>query len=608
MAHVTDSFDDAVASAHHEWTGGSADRFSCSIDGIVLKSGDVIYPQRAGVTVFVGANNSGKSTILREVVETLKKHRNRITTPTLSVDRLALSTTGTIADQFAWLRDNASFSFVNGRPIFRRHGVEATPGVLAQQFALRNEASPGVGELAGFICFYGNAEGRFSIGGSAEMRESVDDAPSHPVHHLQDSAEVASTVSHISEQVFRKPLTVDALARTVRLRVGKVEGEVPRVNDVPRSYRDEMAALPPLDRQGDGMRGFFGQVLPVVTATYPIIVLDEPEAFLHPPQAHALGQELGRLAVSRGIQILVATHDRSLLTGLLDSGVDVSVVRTSRDSDDARVFQLDSSELRELWNDPVLKYSNVLDGLFHRLVVITEAENDCAFLAAALDCPDRSASGMPANEILFVPSGGKAGMWKIASALKGAKVPVVAAPDLDIIAEEADIARLVQSLHGEWGTDMRRTWLSATSAQRAPRDPVRIGDVLSAINAALSGRSDEVYDADVRRELMAQARSRESPWTEVKMHGVDAFTGQARVDLGELLGMLEDVGVVPVHHGELERLAPAVVSRKGPGWLQEALGTSQQCNERTQSHVERILVAGERITSLQNTREAPLVP
>lgn len=593
-----DAFDDSVASAHQEWLGGDADRFECSIDGIELKSGDVIYPQRAGVTVFVGANNSGKSTILREVVETLRKSRNRVTTPNLSVERVAFSTTGSIADQFAWLRRNASFSFVNNRPMFRRHGVEAMPDVLAQQFAGRSN-SPGVGDLAGFVCFYGNAEGRFSIGGSAEMRESVDDAPTHPVHHLQDSAALVATVSQISEQVFRSPLTVDALARTVRLRVGKISGDVPRIDDVPRSYRDQLAALPALDQQGDGMRGFFGQVLPVVTATYPIIVLDEPEAFLHPPQAHALGRELGRLAVARGVQILVATHDRSLLTGLLDSGVEVSVVRTSRDAASARVFQLDASELRDLWNDPVLRYSNVLDGLFHRLVVIAEAETDCAFFAAALDCPSRDAQGLPSSEILFVPSGGKAAMWKIAGALKGAAVPVVAAPDLDILVDETDLERLVHALGGEWGTEAKRLWRAATADRRAPRDQVLVRDVLTAVTSAFNNRGDEVYTADARREFMAHARSRESPWAEVKTHGIDAFAGQARADLMELLAVLEEAGVVPLRYGELERLAPDVVSRKGPGWLQEALSKSEQCNERTQSHMQRVMSTGERISQIQ---------
>ncbi|WP_368665639.1 AAA family ATPase [Homoserinimonas sp. OAct 916] len=222
------------------------------------------------------------------------------------------------------------------------------------------------------------------------MRESVDDPPNHPVHYLQDSPELTERISQLSEDVFHHPLTLDTLARTIRLRVGKIDAEVPRIDSIPRGYRETLASLRPLDEQGDGMRGFFGQILPVMASTYPLIVLDEPEAFLHPPQAHALGVQLGRLAVERGVQILVATHDRNLLTGLLDSEVAVSVVRASRGSGQSRAFQLDAAQLRELWNDPVLHYSNVLDGLFHRIVVLAEAEGDCAFLSAALDSFQRS--------------------------------------------------------------------------------------------------------------------------------------------------------------------------------------------------------------------------
>lgn len=373
------------------------------------------------------------------------------------------------------------------------------------------------------------------------------------------------------------------------MRVGKVEADAPPVDNIPPAYRESIAKLRPLDEQGDGMRGFFGQVLPVVAATYPVIVLDEPEAFLHPPQAHALGVELGKLAVERKVQILVATHDRHILTGLLDSQVDVSIVRASRDAGDARAYQLDASQLRGLWNDPVLHYSNVLDGLFHRVVILAEAEGDCAYLSAAMDCPSRAPSSLPGGEVLFVATGGKAGMPKVASALKAIDVPVVAAPDLDMISNEPELANLVRALGGDWDQHARQLWVNATAAQRAPQEPVKVSHVLDSIKAALEARSDEVYTADVREVLLANARARHSRWADVKDYGVDAFRGAARTELERLLELLEGTGIVLVRHGELERLAPEVPVRKGAGWLQAALAAGAQCNDRSQAHIDRVL-------------------
>lgn len=73
---------------------------------------------------------------------------------------------------------------------------------------------------------------------------------------------------------------------------------------------------------------------------------------------------------------------------------------------------------------------------------------------------------------------------------------------------------------------------------------------------------------------------------------MSAFKGAARKAAGTLLSQLDQMGVVLVREGELERLAPEVGVRKGPGWLEAALSSGEQRNEVTQAHVQRILDAG----------------
>ncbi len=180
-------------------------------------------------------------------------------------------------------------------------------------------------------------------------------------------------------------------------------------------------------------------------------------------------------------------------------------------------------------------------------------------------------------------------MHKVAAALKAIEVPVVAAPDLDMLANEHEIKQLFDSLGGNWVTTGKSLWRRATAAQREPRDTVKVGQVLESINSLLSERADEAYTSEIRELLLAQTRSRDSAWNEVKGYGVDAFRGQARAELECLLKVMQHVGIVPVRNGELERLAPEVVVKKGPGWLQAALSSSAQCNERTQQHVTRLL-------------------
>ncbi|MFK0073804.1 ATP-dependent nuclease [Arthrobacter woluwensis] len=571
--------------------GGDAKAFDFAIERINLIGGQSIPLQRPGVTAIVGANNAGKSTVLREVSEMLSHYVGTPSPPRISVDSLDLFGRGTRPDAIAWLGEKSSFVVQGASAGFQRANFGIThPHTLIQYWDNPPEA---LGPLADSVVFYGNAQGRFGIGGSAEMRDSIADPPQHPIHYLQDSKGLFEKVSSISQEIFGAPLTLDILGRTLRLRVGEIDMEAPRIDNVSLAYRERMSQLRPLDEQGDGMRSLMGQLLPIITASYKVVIIDEPEAFLHPPQAHALGAELGRLAVESGVQILVATHDRNFLSGLLDSSVDVSVVRLTRRGTITRASRLDSGQLKELWTDPVLKYTNVLDGLFHRLVVIAEAEGDCAYLAAAVDCYDRSSDDVPRNEILFVPTGGKDGMAKVAAALNAVAVPVIAAPDLDMLSDQKKLQLLVNSVGGDWTEEMQKLWNSATVDLNSKREPAKVGHVLDAIIAALQDRRDLHFSAELRDLVLAQVRTQGSPWSLVKEHGMSAFKGASHRAALDLLDVLDAAGVVLVREGELERLAPEVGVRKGPGWLQVALSEERQRNQATQLHVARILNAGQ---------------
>ncbi|MVZ89989.1 AAA family ATPase [Microbacter sp. ANSKLAB05] len=569
--------------------GGSASNFDVSIDSIKLENGDKIDLQPSGVTAIVGPNNAGKSTILRETFELLHHRSYQAASPRISVTSLQLRRSGDASDVVSWLGVNANFVSQQFEAGFVRADTDMVrPDTVAELW----ETDPNtLGQLRSFLAFYGNAQGRFNIGGTVEKRESVDDPPLHALHYLEDSKRLFQRVNHVSKDVFGATLTLDTLGRTVKLRVGELSSEMPRIDEIGPEFRAEMGSLRPLDEQGDGMRSLMGQLLPVVTGAYRIVLLDEPEAFLHPPQAHALGIELGKLAVENKVQILIATHDRALLTGLLDSEVDVSVVRLSRQDDAPTARRLDAHQLRDLWSDPVLKYTNILEGLFHRLVVVAEAEGDCAYLAAALDCEGRNKGPLPRNEILFVPTGGKDGIPKVCRALTAVGVPTVAAPDLDALSDQGKLRTLVESLGGDWTDDIRKDWKVATESIRNSKEPATVEHVLNAIDSALSSRKSEYYSSDIKEEVIAQLRTSDSPWAQVKKHGLSMFKGKEFTAVTRLLDALAAAGLVLVREGELERLAPEVEASKGPGWLPAALRQEAQCNSTTQAHVDRILDA-----------------
>lgn len=410
-----------------------------------------------------------------------------------------------------------------------------------------------------------SGEGRTTGAGPAPPRDDIAQPPKHPLHHLADSPGLLSQLEVWAWQVFRMSLTLDRLSSRLQLRLGETSIPAPPVDAITLAYREAVVALPPLHEQGDGMRAFFSLLLPLMTGTHQIVLVDEPEAFLHPPQAAALGRIIGELATSTGVQVLLATHDRALLTGLLASGTELAVLRLSRDADAPHsVTLLEPARLRDLWEDPVTRYSNVLDGLFHHVVVLAEADADCRFYAAVLDTAATGAGQRPAlapTDVHFVPSGGKSGLLRLLRTLRAVAVPVVVTGDLDVLDDEQRVHDLVGLLAGDW-------------------DQLE-HDYRLAVGPAL-------------RET--DQKKRQTEWQKWKSSGVAVLGGDAGrlAALRRLFDQLDAIGLVLVREGELERLAPDLGAAKGPEWLPEALRKRAHEQPTAQTFIARVLVAASR--------------
>ena len=147
------------------------------------------------------------------------------------------------------------------------------------------------------------------------------------------------------------------------------------------------------------MRSFATVILRMLAPDTPsLLLLDEPEAFLHPPQARLLGEFIATERPARS-QLFVAIQ---------------------RDGSVNRVKELDKSQARDLSADPVMKFTSVLSGVFHKRVIICESDPDCMFYSALLDIPEVHGKQYP--DVLFVQAGGKHRLYLLASALRALDV------------------------------------------------------------------------------------------------------------------------------------------------------------------------------------------
>ena len=110
---------------------------------------------------------------------------------------------------------------------------------------------------------------------------------------------------------FRRAFGQDLIAHKaagseIPLLVGRDPGLQPNEDRTSGSYcRRLEASTVPLQQQGDGMRSFTSVILHLLASTTPsILILDEPEAFLHPPQATLLGELIAKERPPRGLSSL----------------------------------------------------------------------------------------------------------------------------------------------------------------------------------------------------------------------------------------------------------------------------------------------------------------
>lgn len=320
------------------------------------------------------------------------------------------------------------------------------------------------------------------------------------------------------------------------------------------------------------MKSFIGLMLHLLTGPYRIILVDEPEAFLHPPQARLMGRFLVEENPADA-QVFVATHDSDVLTGVLDvPEASITVVRLDWDGEVNHASQLDSEKVKDLWQDPLLRYSNILDGLFHEAVVLCEGDADCRYYQSVLDDvqaeeAETEEAEVSRPDLLFTHCGGKDRMPMVIDALGAVRVPVLVIADFDVLREETLLRRIVEGLGGNWET-LESDWSIVKKAIDNISKPPSTNYVREEMPNALSDittRKLQKKDEETLRKLIRV----ESGWDETKRYGTAAVpAGDATSRVERLIAHLREIGLFVVEEGQLEGFVRSVGNR-GPRWLSE---------------------------------------
>jgi hypothetical protein len=528
------------------------------ITQLEMSDGNIVPVPRGGLLAFVGPNNSGKSVSLRDIYG----HLTQSNVPARAVKSITVDKDGSEEDLLRWLDKHCHKRLASGQELYSRAGVQV----------YRNHAvswwvnGPPYQQLGQVFAFLAGGEGRLAAANATNNINPLTEPPSHPLHSLYMDSELEEKISAISVKAFGVPLVLNRHAgNRIYLHVGQAPPAPHGVGAPPREYLEALSEMPQLDEQGDGMKSLMGLMLNIAASSYPLVLVDEPEAFLHPPQARLIGRMLGD-EKDPNTQVFLATHDSDVLRGLLDSSTrDLTVVRLTREGTVNHTSQLDPGDVRKLWRDPLLRYSNVLDGLFHDAVVLCEGDADCRFYQSVLDALEAGEDEAKRLDLLWTHCGGKDRMPTVIGALRVMDVPIRVIADFDILRSEQPLRRIVENLGGDW-SKVETNWSVVKAALDSESKSPPIGWVQGELDKTLKDVETSALqkeDADKIRRIVKL----ESGWDKVKRGGrAEVPQGDASARIEKLLASLRDLGLFIVEVGELERFAPTVPGH-GPAWV-----------------------------------------
>lgn len=398
--------------------------------------------EKNSIVVFTGANNCGKSQVLKDIEASLDctNHIESVVVKTSESDYC-----GEIGEK-SFLEEHF-YKDAEGDYISLESGFAFETRALEQFWKGRT--------------LYNNLYKVFVNRLSTEKRLSASNAlirneqpEQHPIYRLNKNEELAQKISDYFREAFGVDLIVNRNdMRTIPLHVGKAPDKSSYTINRQDEYYNIVSKLPKLQDQGDGMRSFASILLHTFTSDYSITLIDEPEAFLHPPQARILGKMLAQNNPDYR-QLFISTHSEDFLQGLLDAdNNNVTVIRINRENDVNRMSVLQNERIKELWGNPLLRYSNILSGLFHEKVVVCESDYDCLFYQAVINAMYEKKNEI-APDLLFTHCGGKSRIKDVVKALKAVNVPVTAISDFDLLNSSQNFKPLANAFGMNWETEL----------------------------------------------------------------------------------------------------------------------------------------------------------
>lgn len=489
------------------------------------------------ITVFVGPNNSGKSVVLAEIQQFcsngIKNTNNKI------IDSIELQgfSDAEIEEKIGKVRLKPN----PGEAVYPDHLLvgkrQTRHQVQEQQFisALKDpNAQPS------HICQWYLSYNTLILNGSNRINlvkeqkgRNLQQPPHTSFQVLFLDDEKRKEVRRIINEAFGQYLVVDPTnLGNLNLRLSSVEPkDVMEERGIHAQAVEFHANAIPIYQASDGVKAFTGMVTEMIAGDPSVLLIDEPEAFLHPSLSFKLGKEVAGIMSGSHKRLFVSTHSPDFVMGCIQSGAPVNIVRLTYRNDVATARILPNNEILRLMRNPLLRSTGVLSGLFYEFVIVTESDADRAFYQEVNDRLLKYSGGKGIPNCLFLHAQNKQTVKTIVKPLRELGIPVAGLVDIDVLKEGGSV----------WAS-----FLDSGSIPELERP------ALAGIRQALKAKFD-ASGKDMKRD-----------------GGIQILGESDQEALSNLFDKLAEYGLFVTPNGELESWLKSLnATGHGPNWLVE---------------------------------------
>lgn len=254
----------------------------------------------------------------------------------------------------------------------------------------------------------------------------IDESYRDIVHFLYSQREFFVKIANHIEEVFGIKIIFDNLQQGQRdIRLAPSIATPAHFVNTGEEAKFWNENSPILANQGDGLKAYLKILYALFNPAKDIIIIDEPEAFLHSPQRRSLGKFIAENATS-GKQIFISTHDSEFLRGVLTNTTQDTQIIHLKNNDGVRKYKIN-----KISNAGRSQNSNelVLNSYFNKLTVLCEAEDDRMVYqyASQVFFPIESV------DTYFLGLNAKSGVFVVFKELQILEIKVAVITDIDVL-------------------------------------------------------------------------------------------------------------------------------------------------------------------------------